>query len=821
MGPQGGGARARSRRRRWLVPVGGLVVLLGVVGAATATHLAIDTEHHTTLDQILTCANPFPNPPPPQDPCSPKSGYKTLRVEDVDDNYIVRDPANVLHGNLNDGRERRRRSLAYFSQLTDFQLADEESPARVEFVDSNSVPSAWRPQEAFQPFLIDASIRQINAFAQASPVPQGNGIANAMDFALATGDQADNQQRNEMIWTRVLLEGGTVSFGSGADTQSFYEDARNLTGDGCAAFLAQEGGPANAAAEGANYTGVQDYLDYPTDPGGDPKFYDPNDPRGDYAGWPTYTGLMDRAQDTFTTAGLDVPSYWVNGNHDVLVQGNEDANQSFERIATGCNKTLAIASTPTPPGGVDGIPSALLAPASETMLVPPDPLRRFVSKPQIKAIIGQNNVDHDHGFDFVSAAQNTASNSSASYYAWNPPQTPGVRFIAIDTNSEGGVVGPLDPADTGQSVPGSSDGNLDNPQFNWLKGQLDAAQAAGKLIVLFGHHPVRTMTAPVPDEAASQCTVNDTHDDNHDGIPDDNPGHDVNPGCDVDQRPSEPIHLGDPQIAQALGSNAKTFTELIADYRNVVAYVAGHTHENKLIPFTRPDGSVWWEINTSATADWPQQHRLIEIMDNRNDTLSIFGTVLDFASPATAPDCDPSVSVIACDAASTSNFSLNDLASIGRALGYNDPQKGPPSGEGTAQDQNVEMLVDDPRQANLKITKLDDPDPVRFGQTLFYKLKVENLGPSGATAVTVRDRLPNQLLLVSAKTSRGSCSASGATVTCRLGDMPAVVGKQQVVIAAKVQGAPRTIANTATVASITDDPQPANNTDTESTRVIR
>ena len=61
---------------------------------------------------------------------------------------------------------------------------------------------------------------------------------------------------------------------------------------------------------------------------------------------------------------------------------------------------------------------------------------------------------------------------------------------------------------------------------------------------------------------------------------------------------------------------------------------------------------------------------------------------------------------------------------------------------------------------------------------------------------------------------------SGGVVTCRLGDMPVNGGTQQVVIKARVQGSPRTITNTATVASITDDPQPANNTDTENTRVI-
>src|SRR4051794_37189353 len=53
-------------------------------------------------------------------------------------------------GAAQQGREGRRTSLAYFGQLSDFQLADEESPARVEFVDPAGAPveAAFRPWEA-------------------------------------------------------------------------------------------------------------------------------------------------------------------------------------------------------------------------------------------------------------------------------------------------------------------------------------------------------------------------------------------------------------------------------------------------------------------------------------------------------------------------------------------------------------------------------------------------------------------------------------------------------------------------------------------------
>ena len=272
---------------------------------------------------------------------------------------------------------------------------------------------------------------------------------------------------------------------------------------------------------------------------------------------------------------------------------------------------------------------------------------------------------------------------NASYYAWDPPQTPGFRFINIDTNSEGGQ--------TAEGVAsGSSNGNIDDPQFQWLTDELDAAQAADKLIVLFGHHPVRSMNTQIADEQALPCTVDDT------------PRRHARARRQPRLRP-RPARLDAvaPRERGVPADPRESFVELLDDYPNVLAYVAGHTHEHRLIPFTRSDQSVWWEINSSATADWPQQHRLIEVMDNRDDTLSIFGTVLDAASPAQQP---PEGSAAA--------FDPGQLASIGRTLSFNDPDNNQ-SGEGTPNDRNVEMLLDDPREADVSVTKADTGfDPV-------------------------------------------------------------------------------------------------------------
>jgi hypothetical protein len=172
----------------------------------------------------------------------------------------------------------------------------------------------------------------------------------------------------------------------------------------------------------------------------------------------------------------------------------------------------------------------------------------------------------------------------------------------------------------------------------------------------------------VADEAAPPCTGADTH------------GHDANPGCDVDPRSSQPIHLG------------ADLEDLLFQYPNAVAWIAGHSHVNSVEPHPNPSGrGGFWSIRVAAEADWPQQGRLVEFFDNGDGTLSIFGTIVDHAGAASAPA-----------PGSAATFDPAQLASVGRTLAYNDTQSGAracspdPCGEGEADDRNVELLVDVP-----------------------------------------------------------------------------------------------------------------------------
>jgi metallophosphoesterase (TIGR03767 family) len=203
--------------------------------------------------------------------------------------------------------------------------------------------------------------------------------------------------------------------------------------------------------------------------------------------------------------------------------------------------------------------------------------------------------------------------------------TPAVRFITLDT----------------VCAAGDAEGSIDAPQLHWLERRLEEAHSSfqsrdgstvqtrhrDRLVVVLSHHGFDSL-------ANSRC----------------------------EQR-----------NVQLLG--------LLLRFRNVVLWLNGHIHANRITP--RPDphgGHGFWEVTTSSVVDWPCQARLVELFDAGKGLLGIACTMLDHEGSTRGRDQQPP-----------------DLAGLHRELAANVPMNGFDSWRpGTPADRNTILLLPTP-----------------------------------------------------------------------------------------------------------------------------
>ena len=590
-------------------------------------------------------------------------------------------------------------SLLNFLQLSDFQAVDEESPARVEFLDTTQrlpgspLSAAYRPHEAMSTQIVEAMVRQ--ARNTVSPVTGAR-----LDLSILTGDNADSQQHNETRWFIDILDGDrTIVPDSGIPV------------------------PGCEATPGTRYDGVRG--------GGRAGYYEPDRSRGDTDDGDGYSpridenqretgrevivrdhpGLLEDAQEPFRAVGLGMPWYSAFGNHDALVQGNsseayfgpldtapETSNPAMEAIATGCVKVsnLPVAVARQVQNLVDegqaGKAMALVqqmqeAGLGDTEIVPPDPARCHLAKDDPHAgspppcdgpgWIGQHFVTGGtpvgHGFapsdpDACAAYPRSDACRTAlsederqrgygrpataiahhdGYYSFSPRT--GVRFVVLDTISDECGAAEL-----------CSEGSVDNLQFEWLRSQIETAAGLGEYVLVFSHHTLKTIRQPTVD--ATEFPIHF--------------------GQLVDRRSP-----GNPQNPTG---GIETLEQLYCQNPNVLAHVAGHEHASYVdghecdgdFPPT-PGPGRFWNISTAAHLDWPQQARTIELVDVGDGTLGLVLTMLDHGGPAyTGGPTDPD------GGSGEAGEQVLRLASFARELAYNDYQADR-SVRGTGADRNV------------------------------------------------------------------------------------------------------------------------------------
>jgi metallophosphoesterase (TIGR03767 family) len=350
--------------------------------------------------------------------------------------------------------------------------------------------------------------------------------------------------------------------------------------------------------------------------------YRPGDPSGgdfgDY-GFPRLPDLLAQAiAQPVKSVGLPAPWYAVYGNHDTLLLGTFDISPQLRALAVGAQKSYTLdATASTALEGWAAGTSVLAQVLAALGLASGGPGFKEVTANPERYLFEQRDFMAEHfRTDSTPGPVGhgfTAHNLASGETWWRADLSPRIRAFGLDTCNA--VAGP--------------DGAVPESQMQWLRAQLEIAQRDQVLALIFSHHNSLTL-----ENRATR------------------------PGAD------EKLY------------GAEEFVAMLLEFPVVVGWLNGHTHLNQILAHTNARGG-FWEITTASCIDFPQQQQVVEIVDNRDGTLSLFTTVLDHASPA-APGNSGSVA---------------DLASRSRELAANDWAETPLMRRGSPLDRNTELLL--------------------------------------------------------------------------------------------------------------------------------
>ena len=357
--------------------------------------------------------------------------------------------------------------------------------------------------------------------------------------------------------------------------------------------------------------------------------YHPDDPMGDVYGaygYPTVPGMLAAAvSNPVTSQGLPVPWFAVYGNHDATYMGTFRADPALFAWAVGSRK--AATGEALGLNWLQGFATDL-----SVAQIAINAIRESVGfLPGIRDVTADPARKLLERADFMQAHLDspavpgpvghgwTQANVDSGETWWSADMTPYLRVFGLDTCN----------------LAAGADGAVPQDQFDWLQAQLEQCQTQGRLAIVCSHHNSLTL-----------------------------------------ENGATPVTGGQPLI------HAEEFIDMLLRYPVCIAWLNGHTHINTLTPHLREGGvGGFWEITTASCVDFPQQQQLVELIDNRDGTLSIFVTALDHAAPPTWTPGD---------------LTQVGLASLSRELSANAWLADPALRAGSPLDRNVELVMPAP-----------------------------------------------------------------------------------------------------------------------------
>ena len=357
--------------------------------------------------------------------------------------------------------------------------------------------------------------------------------------------------------------------------------------------------------------------------------YHPDDPMGDVYGaygYPTVPGMLAAAvSNPVTSQGLPVPWFAVYGNHDATYMGTFRADPALFAWAVGSRK--AATGEALGLNWLQGFATDL-----SVAQIAINAIRESVGfLPGIRDVTADPARKLLERADFMQAHLDspavpgpvghgwTQANVDSGETWWSADMTPYLRVFGLDTCN----------------LAAGADGAVPQDQFDWLQAQLEQCQTQGRLAIICSHHNSLTL-----------------------------------------ENGATPVTGGQPLI------HAEEFIDMLLRYPVCIAWLNGHTHINTLTPHLREGGvGGFWEITTASCVDFPQQQQLVELIDNRDGTLSIFVTALDHAAPPTWTPGD---------------LTQVGLASLSRELSANAWLADPALRAGSPLDRNVELVMPAP-----------------------------------------------------------------------------------------------------------------------------